>query len=177
MIRLAPLLLVLGALLLSCCSDPRQDAAPESDDDTVELSHMNKPLPGITTAGQLTEAQFDALVKQGVRNFVSLRQADEKGCGWEEARAAEAGVRFVRIPVAGAKGINRENAVALDAALKESGGAETIVYCGSSNRVGALFAIRAHMLEGKSKEEALALGKAAGATRYVEVIERVLGIK
>ena len=41
-------------------------------------------------------------------------------------------------------------------------GAPTLVACGSSNRVGAMMALKAKFVDGKSKEEALAIGKASG---------------
>jgi len=173
---LLPATIALVLLSTSCSKETAEE--PPTGYDTVQLNYMNTPLPGITTAGQLTEEQFDALVQQGVKNIVSLRDAGEQGTGWEEARADAAGIRFVRIPVTGGpRGINLENATALDAALEASGGGETVVYCGSSNRVGALFACRAHWLQGKTKDEALALGKSAGATQYVKVIENVLEMK
>lgn len=143
----------------------------------IGLRNMNTPLPGVVTAGQITPDQLEHLVRKGYKNFITLRQADEGGTGWEEDRAKQLGARFVRIPVDGAAGLDLANARKLDQALEDSGGASTVVYCGSSNRVGALFACRAHWVRGQSKEEALALGKAAGATRYVEHIKRVLEIR
>ena len=130
---LLPATIALVLLSTSCSKETAEE--PPTGYDTVQLNYMNTPLPGITTAGQLTEEQFDALVQQGVKNIVSLRDAGEQGTGWEEARADAAGIRFVRIPVTGGpRGINLENATALDAALEASGGGETVVYCGSSNR-------------------------------------------
>ena len=143
----------------------------------IGLRNMNTPLPGIVTAGQITPDQLERLTQKGYKNIITLRQAHEGGTGWEEDRARQLGVRFVRIPVDFAAGLDLANAKKLDLALKESGEAATVVYCGSSNRVGALFACRARWLHGQSKEKALALGKAAGATRYVEHIKRVLEIQ
>ena len=41
----------------------------------------------------------------------------------------------------------------------------TLVCCGSSNRVGALLALRAHFVEGRSAAESLAFGKACGLSK------------
>jgi hypothetical protein len=40
----------------------------------------------------------------------------------------------------------------------------TLVHCGSSNRVGALLALRAAWLKGATLEAALAAGRSAGLT-------------
>lgn len=150
------------------------NADPESPLAGIGLTYVNTPLPGVVTAGQITPEQLEQLVQKGYKNFVCLREASEKNTGWEEDEADALGARFVRIPVKGAAGLDLANATRLDEALKGAGGAETVVYCGSSNRVGALFACRAYWLQGASREDALTLGKAAGATRYVEHIETLL---
>ncbi len=174
-----PVLLILAACLVTgCCSSV--EPSPATTDVSViqiDLRNMNKPLPGIITAGQITPDQLEQLVQEGCRNFITLRQAHEGGTGWEEDQAKQLGARFVRIPVDGGDGLDLANTKKLDHALKESGGAATVVYCGSSNRVGALFACRAHWLQGQSKQDALALGQAAGATSYVAHIKRVLEIR
>ncbi|MCB9880115.1 MAG: serine/threonine protein phosphatase, partial [Planctomycetes bacterium] len=98
----------------------------------------------------------------------------ESGTGWEEQHAAAAGVDFVRLPIAGADGLNRDNVDAFAKALDATGGEPTLVSCGSSNRVGALFALKAYWRDGKSKEEAMAIGKAAGMTKLGAKVEELL---
>ena len=132
-------------------------------------------MPGLLTAGQISQAQLDALAQRGYTTFVSLRLPDEDGAGWEEAYAAQRGVSFERIPVAHAEGLTRENVEALDRALKAVGEGKTVLYCGSANRVGALLALRASWLEGATPEEAMALGRAAGMTRLEPDVARLLG--
>ncbi|MFQ5537577.1 MAG: hypothetical protein ACE5GJ_09020 [Gemmatimonadota bacterium] len=143
----------------------------------LEVYHANEPIPGVITAGQVTPEQFDALAKAGYKTFVSLRLPTERGAGWEEEHAPEVGVSFVRIPIGGPDDLTEEAARRLDRVLKEAeeeGGA--VVYCGSSNRVGALMALRARWVEGKSPEEALELGKKAGMTRLEPEVRRLLGL-
>ena len=48
--------------------------------------------------------------------------------------------------------------------------------CGSSNRVGALFALKARLLDGKSPDEAIAIGEACGMTRLEPVVRQALGM-
>ncbi len=63
---------------------------------------------------------------------------------------------------------------ALDAALSAAG-TPVLVHCGSGNRVGALFALRAAWLQGVAPAEAVALGKAAGMTALEPAIRGILG--
>ena len=126
------------------------------------VTNAREPLPGLVTGGQPTPEQLDALARAGYARFVSLRPAGERGAGWEEEHVAGRDLAFERIPVAGAGDLTREAVMALDRLIDEAGGEPTVVYCASSNRVGALLALRAHWLEGASPEEALELGRAAG---------------
>ena len=148
--RALTLLSALTLTLVSCAyDDPERDSRDAGTDMTdMDLRNMNTPMAGVITAGQLTPDQLQELSRRGVRDVVTLRQSHEEHTGWEEAKSAELGIRFVRIPVNGADGLTRENAQALDDALRGSEGRETVVYCGSSNRVGGLFACRARWIEG-----------------------------
>lgn len=142
----------------------------------LQIRNVRQPMPGLLTGGQLTADQMIALKEAGYRHFISLRQADESGAGWEEGFAASEGIAFTRIPIAGATGIVRENAERLDARLAQAGAEPAVLYCGSGNRVGALIALRAHLIEGIGAEEALALGKEAGLTRLEPKVREELSL-
>jgi protein tyrosine phosphatase (PTP) superfamily phosphohydrolase (DUF442 family) len=60
--------------------------------------------------------------------------------------------------------LTRENVEALDRLLDESADDGTVLYCASSNRVGALLALRAYWLDGAEADQALELGRQAGMT-------------
>lgn len=123
------------------------------------------PLEGVVTSGQPTPEQLEALRTAGFENFISLRPAGEDGAGWEEAHSTDGSYEFTRLPVSGGEDLTRANVEAFAAALEESGDGPTVLYCASSNRVGAMFALKAFWLDGASAEEALELGEAAGLTR------------
>ena len=163
-------------LLLAACSggEPAQDVAlaPSLEDATaLGVANARMPVPGLVTAGQLSEAQLDGLVEAGYTNFISLRLASEDGAGWEEGHLASGDAHFTRLPVAGTEGLNRENVEALDRLLDAAAEEGTVLYCGSSNRVGALMALRAHWLDGATPEAALELGRAAGMTRLEPAVQ------
>ena len=141
----------------------------------TSLGVMNARMPqeGLLTAGQLTQEQFDALADAGYENFISLRLPEENGAGWEEAHAAATGASFTRLAVPGADGLNRETVEEL-ARILDQAGENTVLYCGSSNRVGALLALKAHWVDGMSAEEALEVGRAGGMTRLEPAVVDIL---
>lgn len=180
--------LVLAALLVatSCASDSSDsgDTPPSSNTDPTEMPHtdldaldipnMTTPMDGLLCAGQLSPEQMDGLYTAGFKNFVSLRVASENGAGWEEEHADGKEYTFVRMPIAGKDDIDTEHAKALRAKLDELKG-PTVLYCGSSNRVGALLAVAAHEVDGRSAEEALEFGRSAGLTKLEPVAAEAMG--
>jgi uncharacterized protein (TIGR01244 family) len=136
-------------------------ASPTADQlAALQIKNLAMPTPGLITAGQPTEAQFEALAKLGVKRYVCLRPDGETGTGFEAQKAKALGIEFVRLPVAGAEDLTADQARALAQALAGEGPA--VVACGSSNRVGALLALKLFFVDGKSADEALQFGKAAG---------------
>jgi protein tyrosine phosphatase (PTP) superfamily phosphohydrolase (DUF442 family) len=141
----------------------------------LDVRNARMPVPGLITAGQPTEEQFDALVEAGVTRFVSLRVAEERGAGWEEAHSAGADYDFDRLPISGADALTRENVEALAEILQEGGEGPTVLYCGSSNRVGALLALKAFWLDDVEAEAALEIGRAAGMTGMETAVREIMG--
>lgn len=139
-------------------------ADPLPTAEALGVENAAAPLPGLLTSAQISEEQLEGLREVGYGTFISLRPTSEAGAGWEEVYATEHGVSFDRIPVAGADDLTRENVETLDRMLDEAGEG-AVLYCASSNRVGALLALRAYWLDGADPEEALELGRAAGMTR------------
>lgn len=180
------------ALALACAGDTPDDAAsddaatpapetaaaaPASDPiAAVGLENAAEPLPGIVSAAQPRRIQVEELIDLGFTRFISLRPAEEEGAGWEELALRGQDVQFTRIPVAGAPGLTRENVEALDRALAEAGADTTIVYCSSSNRVGALLALRAHWIQGAPAQEALELGRRAGLAGLEPTVREMMGL-
>ena len=164
-------------LFASCGSpdaDPQGAAAPPNDPAALGIPHFSAPLPNVVCSGQPTKEQFDALKTAGVQRVLHLRRKSEKGTGWEEARAAEAGIPFERLAIAGGPGLTRENVEAFAAKLASYGDEKVLVSCATSNRVGAMFALKAVWLEGADQEEAMALGKRAGMKSLTGTVEKLL---
>lgn len=139
---------------------------------TAALPNRKDPLEGIASAGQPTAEQFSAAATEGFKTVIDLRPASEDHGLDEKATVEKLGMRYVTLPVSGAKDISYANAAALDKLLAEADG-PILLHCGSGNRAGALLALRAK-LKGADDESALALGVASGVTGLQPtVIERL----
>ncbi|MFZ5841953.1 MAG: beta-lactamase hydrolase domain-containing protein [Pseudomonadota bacterium] len=128
----------------------------------LDMKAASELSPELITGGQPSRADLEMLKAAGVTTVINLRAASEDA-GYDEAAAAKAlGLNYVSIPIAGAGDITAGNAAKLDAALRAADG-KTLLHCASSNRVGALLALRA-AAAGQSEEEAISFGKSAGMT-------------
>ncbi len=182
--RLAPVLLV-PLTLVSCRPEVASDGEPPVAETVAEtmaetvteaqwtdlLPNARRPFEGIVSGGQPEPEQLATARDLGFKTVVNLRAAGEPGSRREEVEAL--GLVYLEIPIAGAEGLTAENALAFAAALEEAE-RPALVHCGSGNRAGALFALKAFHADGKSAEEALAIGKAAGLTRLEGAVERHL---
>lgn len=138
------------------------------------IGNFAAPAPGLYTSGQPTEAQLTQLAALGVTHVINLKPATEKGTGWEEAKAKELGITFVRLPIAGQQDVTFANATRLAEAMRAAAGGPLLVCCQSSNRVGALLALDAFQNGGRSADQALAFGRAAGLAKLEPVVKQLL---
>lgn len=145
----------------------------------MNLSNVNLPMggapaPNLLTAGQPAPADFEALAAAGLKHVVNLRPSTEDAGFDEAALAKRLGLGYTVIPVAGPGDINVANARALDTAIAQAKGGPVLVHCASSNRVGALLALRAYHLKQQSPEDALKLGRAGGLTKMEPLVQQLL---
>jgi uncharacterized protein (TIGR01244 family) len=159
--------------LSACAGDP--EVTPLSplkvDLDEVVANGVVQPVNGITAAGQPDEASFKVFADSGYAAVIDLRTAGEPR-GVDEPAVVEAlGMDYVSLPI-GNDDISFENARTLDALIKRYEG-PVLVHCGSSNRVGALLALRAS-LEGADDTAALNAGKEGGLAGLEDRVREVL---
>jgi len=201
MVLCSALLATLSPLLLVGCSsnpadaneapsDQMTTASPTVDDspmpqaletliqlaDGQDIRNLAHHEPMLWTAGQLTAEQLSALATAGMSVFISLRPADENGAGWEETQLEGSSAQFVRIPVQGKMGVTFENAQKLADVLAQHRNEPVTVYCGSSNRVGALFALSAYKADGLPADQALAIGIEHGLSSLEPVVRGLLNL-
>ncbi len=112
----------------------------------------------------------------GMGTVITLRSPEEDAATPfdEVALIEELGMDFIRIPVDPVTVSPAEVAYLKDA-LDEAEG-PVLVYCGSSNRVGGLWAAHLATNEGLTVEEALERGRAAGlrTPSMTEAVHRIL---
>jgi uncharacterized protein (TIGR01244 family) len=162
-------LLSLALVLTACASNPPKLTAPPA------LPNAALPAPDVATAGAVAPGDAEALARSGVRHVIDLR-VDAETPGFDEAAEVRAaGLRYDNLPIRGPQDLTRANVDAFDALLR---GADrpVLVHCGSSNRVGALAALRAAWIEGRTPEEALAEGRRWGLKGLEPAVRERLGL-
>jgi len=137
-----------------------------------ELPNRHDVLEGVTTAGQPSAAALSAAAAAGYKTVIDLRALTEDH-GLDEKQTVETlHMSYVNLPVEGAAGVTYANAAALDKLLAESP-KPVLVHCTSSNRVGALLALRAKQ-KGADDKAALDLGVASGLAGLKPAVEKKL---
>lgn len=159
-----------SALLLLCACVPALGVAGVLED----LPQYSVQGPLLYASGQPPATAFEALRRAGLRVVIDLRPAAERPELDERVVAEAAGLQYVSLPVAGRAGLTRDTVVAFDALLREHAQEATLAHCSSSNRVGALLALRAAWLQGRSATEALAIGEQAGLKGLKPDVEALL---
>lgn len=133
------------------------------NDFLIDIPNACTPGSGLCTGGRPRPEHLAAAAQRGVKVVVNLCPPAE-AADYDEAAAVTAlGMRYINIPVAGPADLTLENAQHLAAALSGTGaGQRALLHCASGNRAGALLALKASYVDGKSPAEALAIGRAAG---------------
>ncbi len=117
---------------------------------------------GRYSAGQPTAEQLQTLSAHGIGVVIDLR-ADAETPGLDEAALVRSlGLDYHNLPVGGAAGLTRDNVQALDQLIAGAGDRPLLLHCASSNRVGAMMALREAWLRGATSEHALEVGRAWG---------------
>lgn len=99
--------------------------------------------------------------QRGIKVAVSLRQQGE--VGWDEAAAAQAaGLKFQRIAFRAPDTLNDKVFAAARKALSDAEGQPVMLYCGSANRVGAIWAAHRALDAGLSVDDAIKEGRRVG---------------
>ena len=167
-------LLVTGFLLLSVGGVFAGESAPalKVDLQAVVESHHVEPVDGITAAGQPDAEALKVFAAEGYKTVIDLRGPDEDRGIDEPAVVASLQMSYVSLPISGRDAISFDNARKLDALLAKADG-PVLIHCGSSNRVGALLALR-KSLEGADDETALEYGREGGLKSLEGRVKEVL---
>ena len=130
----------------------------------------------ILCAGQPNETDLQQLQKEGYRSIINLRPSHEPGqIPQAEQKVGELGMAYHAFPIAGPGDLNQQNTRNFDELLQKAA-RPTGIHCGSSNRVGALMALRAAHVQKKETGEALDDGRKAGLTALEPLVIQLLGL-
>ncbi len=140
-------------------------------DELVEAGVV-QPVDGISAAGQPDRAAFEVFANSGYTTVIDLRGEQENRGLDEPAVVKSLGMKYVLLPITGPEAISFENAAKLDQLIKGAEG-PVLVHCGSSNRVGALLALRKR-LEGADAEVALSYGLEGGLSGLEGTVQSLL---
>ena len=161
-------LLAATLLMLAGCATPmlRPGQLPA-------LTHRAEPAMGVVTSGRITAADIAPLKAAGIREVIDLTQDTETPDFDEAASVRGAGLRYVNLPIAGAKDLTPANVRTFDQLLSRSP-RPVLVHCSSSNRVGAMAALRAAWIKGATPEAAIAEGRRWGLKALEPAVREAL---
>ena len=141
----------------------------------INLPNGLVPFDNTLTGGQPTFDQLKKASETGFKAVINLRTDGELPDPEQESTWVEGfGMKYFHIPVAGAEGLTLENTKLFAEVLSKTENYPLIVHCKTGGRVGALFALKAFHIDGKSKEEALLIGERAGLSSLAPAVKKIL---
>lgn len=158
-----PLFVLCGLLAASANLAVSAEASAEASADALSQLPAHIAVDErFHVSAQPTAEAIVKLPSAGVRTVINLRPASETPDLDEKGVVEKAGMKYVSLPVAGSSGLTHDNVVAFDQAMAAADGGKVLMHCASGNRVGAMMALRARWIQGKSADEALAIGRSSG---------------
>ncbi|VAW88307.1 hypothetical protein MNBD_GAMMA17-1382 [hydrothermal vent metagenome] len=161
-----PLLILMGLGLNTHASD--------NNHNLQEIKYISHPQSNRYGAGQPEAASFLTIAKAGIKHVINLRPPSETPGFNEAAIVTQAGMAYYNIPISGSGDLTRANVILIDKTLRRIGNEPALLHCSSSNRVGAVMALKAAWLEDATIEEAIAVGQQWGLTKLQPVVEKLL---
>lgn len=139
-----------------------------------EADFVSQPRAGLLTHGQPEPHELVLVQRAGGKHVINLRGVDEFD-DWDAGALVDAlGMNDYHLPISDGGSLSRERVALFDRILDDIGDEPVLVYCGSSNRVGAMFALRAAWLEGYGVDEAIELGREHGLSGLDERVRELL---
>ncbi|MCP1338382.1 sulfur transferase domain-containing protein [Idiomarina sp. M1R2S28] len=124
--------------------------------------------------GTPSNEQLADFADEGGDVVINLLSQKEMTDSEEAAVVTRNGMAYYHVPVNGADGVTLANARLVDRILLKNSDKTVLVHCASSNRVGALMALRAGWLDGMSVENALEVGREHGMTSLEGKVKSML---
>jgi uncharacterized protein (TIGR01244 family) len=138
------------------------------------IPNFKRPIIDIAIGGQPSLEQLARVKDDGFKSVLNLRPSTENAGFDEHAEVTRLGMKYLHLPVATAKDLTRAAADNLGQILNDKTNLPILVHCGSGNRVGALFALRAAWIDGASPDDAVNIGQQYGLTKMEADVRQIL---
>ena len=162
-------------LVLAACASSGNVGSPLSEADLSILS-LNNPQNAqgrVLTGGQPSPEDLAALKRFGLRRHYQLAHRERRHWLRRTGNGGRTGLHLCQYSGRHQNGLTAATASNLRSAVNQTK-APVLLHCGSGNRVGAVYALGAYYLDGKSIEEALAVGRATGLTGFEPTVRKLL---
>ena len=159
-------LILLASLLLF--------SAPPWAGEWTDLSEGIRASDQVLVGAQPTREVLKQAAEAGIEVVVNFRSEAEDPGYDEAAAAAELGLAYLRVPVAGEQGLSKENVLLFDAVLQQVGDRPALMHCSTGNRVGAIHALHAARFRGLDADAAIDYGKQHGLTHFEDEVREAL---
>ncbi|MFC0445615.1 beta-lactamase hydrolase domain-containing protein [Pseudidiomarina halophila] len=170
--------LIIVALLLftamGCSSQPDRSEGIVATNAVEEIYNFSQPAPNHAAGGQPKKHEMGLLADAGVDMVINLRSHAEMNDIHEPEWATENHLAYYHIPIAGADDLTEANVKLFHQTLWLNEDKNIFMHCASSNRVGAMMALRAAWFQGADTEAALAIGEQYGMTSLRKRVEELL---
>ena len=132
----------------------------------LQIKNFRGPLPLNQLAysgGQPTAEQLEKMAELGIATVINLRPNTEIPPFNEAELVRKLNLNYVQVEIASAADLTLKNINLFADALAQATD-PLFLHCAGGNRVGALLALKAYLIDGKDKDSALQLGADAGLT-------------
>ncbi|HLB59938.1 MAG TPA: protein tyrosine phosphatase family protein [Bdellovibrionota bacterium] len=150
-------------LLMISCSKKEKEMQPLAAADLPNVPNFSRVQPDLAVGGQPNQESLKVAKKAGYKTIINLRPREE----WpfdEKSYVEDLGMAYVLIPIVGPESITLEKGKEFQTILNNKDSYPVFIHCGSSNRVGALFALYEFLENKADVETAIQKGKKAGLT-------------
>lgn len=141
----------------------------------LRLPNQCTPNPDLLTCGMPSQQDLHNAQKAGFKSIVNLCPAQETPRD-EPATAEALGMLYFNIPVANPGDLTEAKARQLGEIVNNCANHPVLIHCMSGNRVGALLALKNFFVDGKTPQQALEAGKAAGLKALEPEVWRLLNL-
>lgn len=158
-------MMVTAAFAISGC------ATLVPDTPVTAIAGALSPAPGVVSAGRLNADDIARARAAGIRQIIDLTP-DAETPGFDEAAAVRTeGLSYANLPLRGAGDLTLRNVEAFDALLRTAK-RPVLVHCASGNRVGAMAALRAAWIDGRTDDDAISIGRSWGLKGLEDEVRR-----